>query len=815
MIIKEVTLRNIRSYTKADLEFPEGKVLLSGDIGAGKSTILLAVEFALFGLIRGSLNGASLLRTGSTSGSVILKFECQGKDYIVKRGLKKNGSNIAQTNGYLIFEGTKYELSPLELKAKILSILGYSSSLVSKYKTLFFRYTVYTPQEQMREIIYMNPEERKDILRKLFQLDKYKQVASNSDIVRKSIREKRKELQGFASDLEEKKKKKKETEKKIADIKKEKSQKEKRLEELKPYLDKLDSLEKELNNLNSKQAGLESKKEYLSKSIEENNKQKSRLSDSLDNLKKEIENINEQLEQLGKRQDKEGLNKQIKELEEEYNKMKEGKLKLEHLRESRENVEKEIEQLKESISELTTKIEKLNAHISHNKLEEDNSELLEKRLADYKEKRDNVMNKISEQKHIIHQSKEFLDSLKDKSVCPTCKQPITKEHMEELASKEEKKQGKAQQQIEGLNQVLESLDGNILNIERKMKDTAKKESSLKSWREQLSLLQSQKKEKEERLSLNQKRLDNMKEQESKLADVKEYDFGAKKKRLDELKNALEKENKKESLSEKLSSKQNELKKDKEEIFRLEKAIADLKFQLKEIKQDEKGIREKQDGLKKKKEELKRYKEEADSVKEKITEMNSFLSFNKENISELEDEIDKKSKAQKKVEEFQWYESFFSDTLPTIAQSIETSLFSRILSQFVEVFEEWFNQLLESENIFCTIDEDFSPVIRINDYDTDATNLSGGEKTCLALAYRLALNKVINDVVSNINTKDFIILDEPTEGFSTEQLDRVRDVINSLDMRQIIIVSHETKVESFVDKIIRISKSESVSRIFSD
>ena len=66
-------------------------------------------------------------------------------------------------------------------------------------------------------------------------------------------------------------------------------------------------------------------------------------------------------------------------------------------------------------------------------------------------------------------------------------------------------------------------------------------------------------------------------------------------------------------------------------------------------------------------------------------------------------------------------------------------------------------LMEDENIDVRVDEEFTPVIIQNNYETDITNLSGGEKTSVALAYRLALNKVINDLINNIKTKDLIIL----------------------------------------------------------
>ncbi|MFH1399409.1 MAG: AAA family ATPase, partial [Candidatus Woesearchaeota archaeon] len=104
------------------------------------------------------------------------------------------------------------------------------------------------------------------------------------------------------------------------------------------------------------------------------------------------------------------------------------------------------------------------------------------------------------------------------------------------------------------------------------------------------------------------------------------------------------------------------------------------------------------------------------------------------------------------------------------------------------------------------------LIMQNGYELDYADLSGGEKTSLALAYRLALNQVINTLVGNIKTKSLIILDEPTDGFSEQQLDKMREVLDSLNTRQTIIVSHDPKIESFVDNVVRISKHEHISTI---
>ena len=73
-----------------------------------------------------------------------------------------------------------------------------------------------------------------------------------------------------------------------------------------------------------------------------------------------------------------------------------------------------------------------------------------------------------------------------------------------------------------------------------------------------------------------------------------------------------------------------------------------------------------------------------------------------------------------------------------------------------------------------------------------------------------MNQVINSLLSNIKTNDLVILDEPTDGFSAQQLEKMREVLEQLDTEQLIIVSHEQKMEDFVDNIIRVSKGGGVS-----
>ena len=201
MLITKVRLKNIRSYLNADIDIPEGSTLLSGDIGSGKSTILLAFEFALFGVKRKDLSASSLLRHGKNEGSVEVHMNVRNKDIIIKRNLKRGKQDIKQEAGYIIIENTKKECTAIELKTQILDILGYPKGLVSKSKDMIYRYTVYTAQEDMKRILTEDKDVRLDILRRVFNIDKYKKVRENSSVIIRKLRERNIALQASVEDL--------------------------------------------------------------------------------------------------------------------------------------------------------------------------------------------------------------------------------------------------------------------------------------------------------------------------------------------------------------------------------------------------------------------------------------------------------------------------------------------------------------------------------------------------------------------------------------------------------------------------------------
>ncbi len=154
----------------------------------------------------------------------------------------------------------------------------------------------------------------------------------------------------------------------------------------------------------------------------------------------------------------------------------------------------------------------------------------------------------------------------------------------------------------------------------------------------------------------------------------------------------------------------------------------------------------------------------------------------------------------------WLRELF---VPSVS-SMERLVLGAINDSFNLRFQEWFAELMEAGDISVRVDESFSPLVEQDGYEIDAASLSGGERTSLALAYRLALNTMVKE--QSTSEGGLLILDEPTDGFSSAQLLRLRDVLQETGCDQIIMVSHEKELESFVDSIYEVSKSDGLSTI---
>ncbi|MBW2970943.1 AAA family ATPase [Candidatus Woesearchaeota archaeon] len=696
MIIKKVVVRNIRSYISESVSFDTGSTLLAGEIGSGKSSILLAIEFALFGITRGVLSGSSLLRAGVDEGSVELHLEIDGKHVTIMRNLKRSKGDVRQHTGYLIVDGAKIEATPIELKAKILELLGYPGELLTKSKSLIFRYTVYTPQEEMKRILMEQSEYRIDTLRKIFQIDRYKRIRENAQVVVREMKQMKSRLAGQIEDLAEK-----------------------------------EEVLKEQGTLVSE------KRETLEL-----------LGQKLNGAKLKVEEKTKHL-----RADEDKLGK-MRELKSRFDiadtKLREKVLAMETTKEEASRLETETTELLGQINKI--RLDKLAD------LEE-----LEKQLSSKQEQRDMLLKRVAELekeikllRQIKSEQAENVEKIVNLKVCPLCKQDIGADHIEHIKQEYKSRSSEADKTIGTLMVQYDESDLKLISLN----------NGYKLLKEQISKLQKQRIAQKEKQSL-----------EKSVAEKRE--------RIELLKERQ--------------------KQYKAEIGRLNSEKIDLKDKVLKFS----GLEEKLEVMKRELQQLVAQEKELAIQHAKVnTELESITK----QMRLLQDEIKLKREARLKLKQLSQRLSWLDEFFINLMVEMEKQVMTRVYNEFNEIFQEFFNILIESDAMSIRLDDQFNPIIEQHGHELNFEDLSGGEKTSIALSYRLALNKVINELVHTIKTKNLIILDEPTDGFSSKQLDRVQQVLNALDIKQSILVSHESKVESFVDHVLRVEKRDNVSSV---
>ncbi len=650
MKIKYVKLKNIRSYIDEKIELPDGNTLLSGSIGSGKSTILLAIDFAFFG-IQKNLSGADLLRHGSNTGYVEICFEKGEKNLIIKRKLKRQADRIAQVSGSLMIDGVENEYTPTELRARIIELFGYPLDATKKDRPIF-KYTVYTPQEQVKHVLLS--DDRLQILRKIFGIDKYEIIRANSKLLLTELRSSIRELNVMSSGLESSR-------------------------------NELSSANKRSDELNLL-LGIEKKE--------------------LDSLAIEIKDQTEQLRQLREKESK------LKDIKQDYS----VRLAMQ------DSKQKRLLQINSELAYISSKLQSV--PISRNSTE------ISKSLQEKEKERSVSISELA----VAKKDATRIESMSKGGKCVTCGQNID---------------------VFSFSQTLQELKNIIVVNEQKIQTCNEDIKFLQqelSKAEHANLIRTQQEEFLKRITIYQDEKQNLEKEKHELSA-----------RISEL-----------SL---LLSSQGDFSK---KIQDAENILLNLN-------------------------EMRLTKEKDKSKLEQQIKSNQLLA------EELSKQILSMEQARSKSQDISALHDWLEGTFIPMMHTIEKHVMAALQKEFDSYFQKWFTLLMD-DAMSVRINENFAPVIEQNGYETEFANLSGGEKTSVALSYRLALNMVINDMINTIQTKDILILDEPTDGFSTDQLDRLRDVINNLKLKQIVIVSHEPKIDAYVDNIIRIHKEGHVSKI---
>jgi len=802
VIIRELEVENIRSYAnKTRVEFGPGITLIEGDIGSGKSSLLMAIEFALFGYAETAFY-ERLLRKGATRGYVRLKFEVNGRLYEVERHLRKTKSGIKADKCYLREGENVTPLSPTALRTWIMRILGIKSE--GRKRVPVFQYAFYTPQEMMKRILEENDEVRTEMIKKVFRLDEYRIIIENAEAVLSEMKTECRGLEERAAGLDERRSMEEDLVRRIGEAKDEVGAVRKRIakmtsalntlskkkEEMERRRKRIEEMERRLAEVRSTLKELEERVEALKREIreaEEAGKEAEKLLPRVKEYDDLIREIEEAEKTLRERIRMEGRLKELAAKEDEV------KRRLAGL----DSVEEEVKALEGELRRVREDAEKFGDIDAH--IEEHQARLNEAR------------GRVSALRHRLRDIEaEYRDiaGLSGRKECPRCRQPLSERHLKDLIKRyrdeirgirEEIRKG--EEDIKGITRAIEELKKKKAERDRLERRAARLEEKIAAYRERLG----------ERADL-ERRLEKLGEERKKVEEKLRLVEGVSQEHLDGLRRrAKELEPVKKdylrllTIAERGAERRKELSRLQGRVSRLMNEERDLSRRL-EV--ERRGYSPEE--YEKMREEYERLLREISGDEKRVVEMEKFIAQLEEELRRVREEIREKEEARRRLEVLRAFMGWLTEKFIPAMERLEEIRTEWLRHAFNELFQTWVGELMQETEYEARIDEDFRPIITMEDYEMPMNTLSGGERTTIALAYRLALNTLVKEALRL--KSHMLILDEPTEGFSKDQLHKLKDVFERVKAKQVIIVSHERELENLADRIYLVSKTGGVSTI---
>ena len=155
MILRRLRLKNYRNYRSLEIEFPTGLIGVVGRNGVGKTTLLEAIAFALYGSEASRTKAKGLRRDGAGNEEtceVELEFSLGGEPYRIIRWLK--GANEAQQA--VMYHRSNSEpmaTQPSGVQATVRKLVGMDYATFSR--------SVFSKQKEVNALSDARPEERR------------------------------------------------------------------------------------------------------------------------------------------------------------------------------------------------------------------------------------------------------------------------------------------------------------------------------------------------------------------------------------------------------------------------------------------------------------------------------------------------------------------------------------------------------------------------------------------------------------------------------------------------------------------------------
>lgn len=307
-MLQSISLTNFMSYSDCSLSFGKGIHSILGENGQGKSALLEAIPFALYGLTR-TPTLADVIKEGTKTTEVVLTFLLGKKQVVVKRGIKGSGVSYAELsiNGNIKASGQ-------EVEKEVISLFSLSNTS--------FLLTTFFGLGSADNLLNVRSSERLETLQEIAGVDIFQKYLTEAKKRLSTLSDEAIEMSGVIKtlqeledsgvndkSLDEKFKEKRETEARLASLLAQRADVEEKLKTLDIFSNKLLSVSTKL---------AESKKNETTilDEIEEAQESQKLIVEQCADFRRKIDSYTQQLSKI----DPEKISKKIEKIKEELQK---------------------------------------------------------------------------------------------------------------------------------------------------------------------------------------------------------------------------------------------------------------------------------------------------------------------------------------------------------------------------------------------------------------------------------------------------------------------------------------------------------------
>ena len=759
-MIKSLHLENWKSHKDTYLEFSQGTNVLIGIMGSGKTSVMQAISFGLYGtypkLRRGGAKLEDIIKYGKQDSKILLSFLHSGTEYTIERTISKKGSDAS-----IWKEGTLLQKGPKAVTKEVEDILKVDYDLFTK--------VIYSEQNNIDYFFSLRPGKRKEEIDKLLGLDRFETARTNATKIINKIKDQADFLKDRIDTEKEKeiKNKIKEMKEELGKLKRKKEIKNKELEKFKNELKILEEKTREIG---------EQKKEF-----QELKTAVIKTEEILNRISKEIKET-EEIKEKPKEMD---LNKKIEEFTKITKIIKEQETDILNILNKHSEALSKKAKIKTEIErdeENKRKIKEINA-----KLKEKNPEEIEKTLKEAEEKFENIKKEISQNKAKLSELEKSLKELSNEelSKCPVCDSILTNEHRQRLIS--EKTGEKEALEIKNTELTKETSV-----IQEDIKKKKEEKHNIELLEEKLKLI----KEEERDIEKLEKQ---MKEYEKIIGQLEE-----KKKNSEKI--IKEKREIKEKLKDEIRIIEEYLKKIKEKT-ELEQKLNEYKGKLKTIKYDEETFNKLNKQLQDKKLKSNELEFEMKIINNEIENKNEISELNKKELEKYNRVKEDIKYFKEKKEQYTIYKNCIIETQTEVRKGLIEAINTAMMEVWpiIYPYADFSKVRLEptEKDYVCQL---FRNEWKGNEWKDLEATASGGEKACLSLALRVAFAMVLTPNLS------WLILDEPTHNLDAHAVrmfaETLQDKIPEIVEQTFVITHEESLLNNDFDALYKLERDKS-------